>query len=124
MTESCPLILIIEDDPDLNQVFCKYIRAVGLRAASAHNLAEARAALGDDAMVPAAVVLDLTLGDEPGVDLLAVLQEPRFTKTHVVVVSGKAYDASTELGGLKADYVLQKPVSPRGLTTLLKSLVL
>ena len=115
-------ILVIEDDLRLNRLFCRQLAAAGFTTEGARSIAQARDVLLDSAP-PQLVILDLTLADGDGVELLDLLGQDTFRATRVVIVSGDPYASTHGLEGYRVDHVLMKPVSPRGLALLVKDLL-
>jgi DNA-binding response OmpR family regulator len=103
-----PLVLIVEDDPKLNEI----ISIVLQKDFELESCAD-----GDKAMeqlksiVPHIVVLDLNLPGSSGRDILKYIRaEPRLTKTRVILATADERQAETLTNS--ADIVLLKPVSP------------
>jgi CheY-like chemotaxis protein len=116
-----PLALIIEDDPDLSEIFSVSLRGGGFET---EIIEDGNAAIERlMGKPPALIVLDLHL---PGVDgptiLTHIRANERFAKTSVIITT-----ADAQLGdGLrsKADLVLLKPVSVSQLRELAKRMLL
>ena len=82
MTEQTqPLILTIDDDPDLAAVISFHIRQWGLGSASVASAEELRLFL--DHQAPAVMLMDVMLGDDDGSDLVA---EVKRRLPHVPVI--------------------------------------
>ena len=116
-----PLALVIEDDPDLSEIFSVSLRGGGFET---EVIRDGQAAIERLAGIPPAViVLDLHL---PRVDGAAILGQiranERFAKTAVIVATADA-QLSDSLRG-KADLVLLKPVSVDQLRELAKRMLL
>lgn len=111
-------VLLVEDDTNLNHLFTKYLRTVGYQCQSAHSFQEALTSLQQD--TPRLIVLDLELRDGDGLDILAHIDRQL---TQVIVVSGRAFQVDDGLQGHDLEHVLLKPVNPRGLSMLARSLV-
>ena len=120
---SKPLALIIEDDPDLSEIFSMSLRGGGFDTELIRDgqLAINRLALAGP--TPAVIVLDLNL---PHVDGAHILDEIRnnenYNKTSVILTTADANRADSLRG--KADLVLLKPVSVDQLRDLAKRLLL
>ncbi len=112
-------ILVIEDAHELNRLYCKALGASGYLVQGVASVAEAHDMLCDGPP-PRIVVLDLSLADGTGLDVLDLLKDARFNQTRVVVVSGKAFEADCGVGAYHVDHVLLKPVTPRQLATLVR----
>jgi DNA-binding NtrC family response regulator len=109
-------VLLVDDDQTFTPVLSDYIMQQGLSVNTAHNLSEARALL--DATHPDLLLVDLSLPDGSGLDLL---QELKDTRTRVVVLTGyPSFD--TAVYGLRAnvDDYLTKPVDMARLRVWLK----
>ena len=103
-----PLVMIIEDDPQLSQIFSVAletqfdIEAIGDGKTALERLDEA---------VPDIVVLDLHLPGSSGADILAKIRgEARLAHVKVILATADARQA--DLLTNEADIVLLKPVSP------------
>jgi DNA-binding response OmpR family regulator len=104
------IILAIEDDEDIRDVFAEALRFAGhellLAATGRQGLTLLRAA----PRPPDLMLLDLMLPDMSGGEILAeVRREPRWAKMPVVIVSASGRDAQARFG-LDVDAVLRKPV--------------
>ena len=106
MTKS--FILIIEDDPQLSQIFSVTLQSeFRIETISDGNTALARLAQA----TPDIVVLDLHLPGTSGKDILTFIRaEPRLEKCRVILATADARQADA-LSDI-ADIVLLKPVSP------------
>jgi len=103
-----PLVLIIEDDPQLSQIF-----TVALETQfSIEAIIDGNTALGRlEEVVPDIVVLDLHLPGSSGADVLAKIRgDERLAKVKVILATADARQA--DLLTNEADIVLLKPVSP------------
>lgn len=114
-------ILVVEDNPDLNELYCRSLTLTGKLCYGVKTVAEALEVL--EATTPDLIVLDLQLDDGKGTAILDYLQGANRPQTHVIVVSAEAF---TAVDGLERyagiDHVLLKPVSPRGLMALVNSM--
>jgi PAS domain S-box-containing protein len=84
-----PLILHVDDDPDILHVTAAALTPCG-EVASAESLAAARAFLAQ--RTPDLVILDLTLGDGSGLELLADLNDRQGRPIPVLVFSAQDTD--------------------------------
>ena len=103
-----PLVLIIEDDPQLSQIF-----TVALETQfSIEAIIDGNTALGRlEEVVPDIVVLDLHLPGSSGKDILMHIRaDPRLVNCRVILATADARQADTLTN--VADIVLLKPVSP------------
>lgn len=107
-------VLVVEDEPQIRQLVRVGLEQHQLSVDEASTVAEACAAV--DAVEYDVVILDLTLPDGSGIDVLQRLNE-RLPRSHIIVLSG----AVTELDRIRGlelgadDYVV-KPFSARELT--------
>lgn len=119
MTE--PFALIIEDDPQLGQIFSIALQGVFVTEVIPDG-ATAFARLNE--IVPQIVILDLHLPGKNGVELNQHIRaQERLANTRVIICTADARQA--ELMHDYADIVLVKPVSPvqlRDLAMRLRSL--
>lgn len=113
---SKPLVLIVEDDPKLNEIISIALDA-DFELASCTDGSTALERLKET--TPQIVVLDLNLPGSPGKEILAYVRaDDRFAKTRVILATADERQAETLTNS--ADIVLLKPVSPG----LLKELAL
>lgn len=115
-------ILVVDDDPAINRMFCKQLESAGLQCSGVEGV-EAALALLESGRVPSMLILDLELADGDGRTVLDYLQAHHLTETKIVVVSANAYTRDYDLSGYRIDHVLVKPVSPRGLSALVHDLM-
>jgi len=101
-----PLVLVVEDDPDLGDAIVSYLKDEGLDAKLARDGDQAMRLVDD--LSPQAMILDLMMPRRDGFSVLRELRaDGRITKLPVIVVtaifglSERLY--ATELGA--ADYV-------------------
>ncbi len=118
---SKPLALIIEDDPDLSEIFSVSLRGGGF---DTELIRDGQAAIDRLAgEPPAIIVLDLHLPHVDGATILeAIRANDRYAKTAVIIATADAQVAD----GLrtKADLVLLKPVGVDQLRDLAKRMLL
>jgi DNA-binding response OmpR family regulator len=102
------LAFIIEDDPQLNQIFYLSLK----QAFSIETYKDGDAALaGLENTIPDLIVLDLNLPGTPGRVLLQKIHaDARLAKTRIILTT--ADDRQAEVLRDQADVVLLKPVSP------------
>jgi two-component system response regulator RegA len=111
-----PLILVVEDDKDTQELATGSLAAEGLSCITAASVAEAISALQSHRI--ALVVLDWGL-DRCGAEVLGAINE-RWPEVPVIVMSGRPYDVRTDAIVGHADAFLAKPFS----ATVLASQVL
>lgn len=102
-----PLVFVIEDDPQLSQIFTLTLSELfEIEAITDGTQALARLAN----VVPKLIVLDINLPGASGAQILhSVRADPRFDLTRVILATANPRQAD-ELRD-KADIVLLKPVS-------------
>jgi two-component system, cell cycle response regulator DivK len=115
---SRPLVLVVEDDPQLSQIFTITLSKL-FEVEAITDGAQAMLRLSE--VVPHLMVLDLNLPGVSGAQILhAVRADSRFDATRVILATANARHAD-ELQD-KADIVLLKPVSPSQLRDLAERL--
>ena len=82
-----PLVLHVEDDPDIQKVVAQAL-STSCEIIAADSLASARTLL--KTLRPKVAILDLALGDGCGLDVLAHLQRPGEARTPVIVFSAQS----------------------------------
>jgi len=109
-----PLVLIVEDDPRLNEIIVITLQAdFELETCMDGNTALERIKI----ITPQIVVLDLNLPGTSGADILAYIRaDKRLTGTRVILATADERQAETLTDD--ADIVLLKPVSPAQLREL------
>ncbi|HEX7243509.1 MAG TPA: sigma-54 dependent transcriptional regulator [Longimicrobiaceae bacterium] len=112
-------ILIVDDEPNIRRMLGSLLRAEGFRT---RETGTARGALAEVmAEEPDAVLMDLYMPEETGLDVLPRLQE-KAPDLPVVMMSGRASlsDAvrATKLG---AFHFIEKPLSPEAVLVTLRS---
>jgi DNA-binding NtrC family response regulator len=117
---SGPTILVVDDDPAIVRSVGGLLRDEGYRVEEARTAAAAHRALGGDGdrPPPAAVVLDIRMPGETGLQLLARL--PRPLPAPVIVLSGEA-SAGEAVEALRlgaTDFVEKPPTAERLLTAV------
>ena len=115
---SKPLLLIIEDDPTLNQIFTITLKDdFDIETYSDGKTALARLA----EVVPVLVVLDLNLPGTPGREILAKIRaDERLSDTRIILAT--ADERQADMLHNQADIVLLKPISPGQLKDLARRL--
>lgn len=113
-------VLIVEDDMQLGRLYGKTLKSSGFAITLTVNCEQTFAIL--ETMTPDAILLDITLPDGNGLDVIRYLcQNARFAHTRILVLSGaNHYEAHAQEQGV--DYFLHKPVSTRMLPDLLNRL--
>jgi DNA-binding response OmpR family regulator len=112
---TAPLALVIEDDPDIANVFSFALQMAGYATEVIDDGSHAITQL--NTLVPALVVLDLNLPHVPGETILQHIRaQARLANTRVIIATAK--DRAAEFLHQEADMVLIKPISPTQLTEL------
>lgn len=109
---SCNCILVVEDDPLLNMLFCDFLQTKDFETQSAYSLAEALEVLAADVAIDL-MLLDYQLGDGNGLDLLAMgSAHSSLQKPPVIMISSNedaGFLENCSASGV-ADYII-KPVN-------------
>jgi len=102
-----PLVLIVEDDPQLSKIFTLTLS----EAFETETITDgAQALIRLEAVIPRLVVLDINLPGISGADILrSIRADSRFESTRVILATADSRQAS-ELQD-RADIVLLKPIS-------------
>lgn len=106
-------VLIVDDDPDLLDMFQMTLENAGYEVETASSGHAALRTLKNS--LPDAIILDLMMPDCSGFDVLLSLQEGTEKKPPIIVVSGVHQDANTVDRVRKEPIVfdfLFKPVKP------------
>ena len=114
-------ILVVEDEPAIQELIAYACRANGFEVRRAETVATAREAVA--AELPDLVLLDWMLPDRPGIDLLRDLRVDERTKALPVIMltaKGGEADKVTGLDAGADDYVV-KPFSPRELVSRIRA---
>jgi two-component system OmpR family response regulator len=116
MTDECSpatRILVVDDDPLMNQMIVDYLREHGMPALSASGGEEMAHHLATGE--PSLVILDLRLGQEDGLDLLREIRS--HSDLPVIITTGHRRDEIDRVVGLElgADDYVTKPFSLREL---------
>jgi DNA-binding response OmpR family regulator len=109
---SLPEVLVVEDDPELNEMVCAYTSMAGFTFRSVLNGADALAEVERNA--PAAIVLDLMLPDMSGFDICDRLKCAGPTRRiPIIILTALDSDASRRRGEqCGAAAYLTKPFDP------------
>jgi len=102
-------VLIVEDEPQIGDVLAGYLQADGFTATVSSTFADAMAAL--DRSRPDLLLLDVTLPDGSGLDILRAVRERDIP---AIVVTARADEVDRIVGlEIGADDYITKPFSPR-----------
>jgi len=124
-----PHLLLLEDDADLRSALEQHLKAEGFVVSSFSSGKEALRSIALPFQVPKerldVAVLDLTLSDIDGLDVLrAIRQVPRTRNIPVLLVTGKNEEIDRVLSqDLWADDYVSKPLSSRELAARLRALL-
>ena len=112
--------LVVDDDPELLQSVCDYLRRFGLEPVPASSAAEMRARIAEGGID--VVVLDVMLPDGDGLALLAQLRQT--SQLAVIMLTAQGDPGSRVLGlELGADDYVTKPFEPRELVARIKAVL-
>ena len=121
MTDSDPHILVVDDDARLRRLLSRYLAEQGFRVTTAAHVPEARDKLR--AIQPDALVLDVMMPGETGLDLTATLRKDRQDLPVLLLTARGAPEdriAGFESG---ADDYLGKPFEPYELVLRLRAML-
>jgi CheY-like chemotaxis protein len=113
-------VLVVEDNPANSELMSDWLEAEGFEAIAVENLEQAFAAFKNQP--PHAVLLDVQLGAEDGLQLASwIRQEPAIRDTTVIAVTAHAMVTDHErMMRAGCDACISKPVDFRQLRTELK----
>ena len=117
------IILVVEDEPDLQEALSLNLQNAGYRVLRAGTVRQAEALL--NATLPHMVLLDWMLPDTPGLTFARRLRcEPRTMAIPIILLTGRV-DEADKITGLEAgaDDYLVKPFSPRELLARMKAVM-
>ena len=115
--------LVVDDDPELLQSVCDYLRRFGFEAVAASTAAQMRSLLSQGGVD--VVVLDVMLPDGDGLSICAALrQRPETANLPVIMLTAQGDPHSRVLGlELGADDYIAKPFEPRELVARIKAVL-
>ena len=115
--------LVVDDDPELLQSVCDYLRRFGLEADAAASAAQMRRRLAQGGID--LVVLDVMLPDGDGLALCSALRhKPETAQLPVIMLTAQGDPGSRVLGlELGADDYVAKPFEPRELVARIKAVL-
>jgi PAS domain S-box-containing protein len=117
-------ILVVDDTPDLLDLFSFYLQRAGYKALQARTGSECLSIVREQ--LPDLVLLDVMLPDLDGIEVCKIIKSDNRTKSIPVIhISGMRTSADNEAEGLEAgaDGYLTKPLLPRTLLAHVKSLL-
>lgn len=115
-------VAVVDDDASMREFMRLSLRRSGYTVEAVEGLKELRTLFSG--APPAALVMDLNLGDEDGIDVIDFLAQARFAGP-IVIVSGVERRTLAKVEGIAADRgltvagALTKPFRPRELADLL-----
>lgn len=116
-----PLVLVVDDDPDLRELLATYLGANGYRVHAVGDGPSLRAALAQGVQ-PDAIVMDLMLPGEDGLSLTRHVKAQGAVP--VLMLSAKGEEMDRVIGlEVGADDYLAKPFGPRELLARLRALL-
>ncbi len=83
MSQAHPTIVVVDDDPDIVECLCDYLRGMGFDAVGCHVGARAAACIVLHA--PSLVILDVDLGDITGIDVFHAVRADSTTRLVPVI---------------------------------------
>ena len=115
--------LVVDDDPELLQSVCDYLRRFGFEAVPAATAAQMRSCLSNGSID--VMVLDVMLPDGDGLAICAALrQRPETAQLPVIMLTAQGDPHSRVLGlELGADDYVAKPFEPRELVARIKAVL-
>jgi len=118
MAASPPLILVVDDDPDMLELVRRHLAGAGYEVARADGAAAARRAIAE--RTPDLIIADINMPGTSGVEFVAGLrEEPTLSRIPVVYLTG--LETNTELVVQTLGYpLLSKPVNAPELLALVK----
>ena len=103
-------VLIVDDEPQIGEVLSAYLEREGFEAMVRGNVHEAMQTLSGESL-PDLMLLDITLPDGSGLDILRSVQEWRVP---VIMLTARGEEVDRIIGlELGADDYIPKPFSPR-----------
>ena len=101
-SESAPVVLLIDDEPEVRELFRQVLDADGIRSVQAPT-AEHAWGLLESGLMPSAVLLDLQMPGMGGLGFLLQLRaDPRYSALPVTIVTGDSYIARTTRAAVDA----------------------
>jgi DNA-binding response OmpR family regulator len=102
-------VLIVDDEPQISEVVAAYLQADGFTTTVSATVAEAVAALAENR--PDLLLLDVTLPDGSGLDILRMVRDREIP---VILLTARADEVDRIVGlEIGADDYITKPFSPR-----------
>ena len=119
-TENTPHVLAIDDDPAMRQLIAEYLVENDLRVTTVATGEEMSRVLAEQPID--AIVLDLRLGGEDGMELAKKVRAESLIP--IIMVTGRKEEADRVMGlELGADDYITKPFSPRELLARVRAVL-
>jgi CheY-like chemotaxis protein/prolyl-tRNA editing enzyme YbaK/EbsC (Cys-tRNA(Pro) deacylase) len=118
--KSVPMVLVVEDEPDTNELLCRFLEGEGFSCRGVKRGKQAVAVASE--VKPAAILLDLMLPDISGFEVCDCLRrDGRLRRTAVVMLTALDDDDSRQRGwDAGAAAYLTKPFEPHALVAELQ----
>lgn len=118
-----PLVLLVEDNADIRELYAAFLGSAGFRVTQAHDGFEALERVAVE--TPDVIVTDLAMPGMDGIDLCRRLRnQPATGKVPILAVSGHVFPSTasraTEAG---CDEILRKPCLPDTLLATVQRLL-
>jgi CheY-like chemotaxis protein len=116
-----PNIIVVEDDPLLQRLYCKILGHAGFVVTTASTCQQALQAL--DKVIPEVILLDVEMPDDSGLAVVDYLRSVRqLPNTYmIVIICFPGYQPQAAAKGV--DFFLNKPTSPNALADFVTYLV-
>lgn len=123
MSQAHPTIVVVDDDPDIVECLCDYLRGMGFNAVSCRPGQHASACIARHA--PSIVILDVELGAITGIDVFhAVRADSTTRQVPVIFFTGNENKLRQQLPHYQAlDAALVVKPDVAGLRALIHNLV-
>ena len=119
---TAPSILIIDDEPDLLELFRAALRKLRYRVLTA-NRGDTAWKMMQEEEPPVLIILDVAMPYPDGLDLLHVVRsDARFDATRVMILTAVPSRVSKDDAAL-IDVMMSKPVTPRALEQAVINLI-
>jgi two-component system OmpR family response regulator len=116
-----PLVLVVDDDPDLRKLISEFLAAHGFRVATAENSAAMRQFM--HGTVPDLVILDVMMPGEDGLSAARYLAAEH-NRVAIIMLSALGGDTDRIIGlEVGADDYLPKPCNPRELLARVRAVL-
>lgn len=116
-----PRVLLVDDEDRFRSIMIKILKLKGIEARGAATAAEALLAVAEEPFD--AVLLDMRLGEDSGLDVLRGLRAAG-VETEVIVLTGHALpELPADLAGEGVSDYLLKPVEPDEIAARIESVI-